>query len=110
MAFSKANLYPADLQKTSATMKTFANPARLQILFYLHVHGRCRVQEIAEHHPVSLETISGHLAILREDHLVSCAERFPYTFYQLDQDNLPKAIALIREFLDKLDPGKATED
>ena len=106
MAFSKANLYPADLQLTSATMKAFANPARLQILFFLHVHGPCRVQEIAENHPVSLETISGHLAILREDHLVSYAERFPYTFYQLDQDNMPKAIAMIRGFLDRLDSSK----
>ena len=101
MAFSKAHLYPPDLRITSEKMKAFAYPARLEILFFLFMHGPACVQDIAKFHPVSHETISNHLAILRADNLVQYAERYPYTFYQLDQTNLRFAIDLIRAFLDR---------
>lgn len=103
MAFSKAHLYPPELQTTSNKMKALGYPARLQILFFLLVHGPCCVQDIARHHPISTEAISGHLAILRKYHLVYFDERYPYTFYQLDKANLRKTIALIRACLDRFD-------
>jgi DNA-binding transcriptional ArsR family regulator len=103
MAFSKAHLYPADLQIASKKMKAMAYPARLQILFFLLQHGPTCVQDIAIHHPLSKEALSGHLAILRDHQLVSCMERYPYTFYQPDRTNFRKAIAQIRECLDRLE-------
>lgn len=103
MAFSKAHHYPPDLRITSEKMKAFAYPARIEILFFLLVHGPNCVQEIAKHHPISQEAISGHLAILRADKLVQFDERYPYTFYQLDQTNLRFAIDLVRAFLDRFD-------
>jgi DNA-binding transcriptional ArsR family regulator len=103
MAFSKSHLYPAELQKVSQSMKGFANPARLQTLITLLDHGPACVQDIATHHHISIEALSGHLAILREDRFVSFKERYPYTFYQIDAVNMKAAIDRIRSCMDRFD-------
>jgi DNA-binding transcriptional ArsR family regulator len=103
MAFSKAHLYDPNLQIISEKMKAFAYPARLQILFYLHQHGPCPVHQIAADHPISPEALSGHLAILRKAKLLSCEERFPYTYYKVNRIHMRKIIQLLIQWLSGLD-------
>jgi DNA-binding transcriptional ArsR family regulator len=103
MAFSKAHLYPVELQVVSTKMKAIAYPARQQILFFLLQHGPSCVHDIANGHHICEETLSGHLALLRKENLVSCVERYPYTFYQINKLNVRKTIHLLRAFLDQLD-------
>jgi len=99
MAFSKLNLYDLNDQITCGFMKGFAYPARLEILRRLNYEGPLCVEILAQGHPISKETLSNHLKILRETHLVNWEEKYPYTFYSLDEKNMEKAIQLILAYL-----------
>ena len=103
MAFSKANKYPINHQSISEHAKSIAHPARQEILLFLLIHGSSCVQKIAEGHPISKVAISDHLAILREDHLITYDERYPYTFYELDKSTVRKAVIQLRSFLNHFD-------
>lgn len=99
MAFSKLNLYDPNDQITCGFMKGFAYPARLDILRRLQHEGPLCVQILAQGYPISKETLSDHLKILRETHLVNWEEKYPYTFYTLDAKNMEMAIQYILSFL-----------
>jgi ArsR family transcriptional regulator len=103
MAFSKAHLYPTDLQAASANMKALAYPGRIEILLYLQRHGPSCVQEIAQAHPISGEAISTHLRILSKADLISWQERYPYTFYQVNQQRLQETIDLLKQLMSRLE-------
>ena len=98
MAFSKHHLYPKEDQATSYFAKAFSHPARITILRQLLDNGPLTVQVIAEKHPITLETISNHLLILRQAHLVECEEVYPYTFYWIHERNLQVAIDFLEMF------------
>lgn len=99
MAFSKQYLYPKDKQIKSALFKALAHAARLQILEQLEKEGPICVQVIKEKHKLCYATISGHLKKLREALLVECYERFPYTFYYVNEKRMKKARKLINAYL-----------
>lgn len=98
MAVSKQNLYPAEDQITSNYAKALGHPARLQILKQLQSAGSICVQVIAQTHPISKETLSGHLKSLREAQLVDWVERFPFTFYSVNEINVKKAFDYLEMF------------
>jgi DNA-binding transcriptional ArsR family regulator len=99
MAISKSPLYPTNEQLIAGFAKSLGHPARLTILTRLYLEGPLCVQILAQGHPISLETLSEHLKILREDQLVTWEERFPYTFYDLDRANMKKVKQYLTEFL-----------
>jgi DNA-binding transcriptional ArsR family regulator len=98
MAQSKQHLYPTDDQITSAFAKALSHPARIQILKQLQIAGAICVQVIAQSHPISMEALSGHLKALREAQLVDWAERFPFTFYSVNEINMKKAFDYLKSF------------
>jgi DNA-binding transcriptional ArsR family regulator len=102
MAFSKQHLYRPETQLASATFKTLSYSGRLEILFKLYAEGPLCVQDLAKGHPICLETISGHLRILRMAGLIIAEERFPYTFYSIDEKNIDKAEEILINFFAQL--------
>lgn len=102
MAFSKNYLYPQELQVISHFAQAFSYAGRLEILLKLQMEGPLTVDTIRVGHPISKETMSGHLKILRENHLIIPEERFPYTFYETNEDNLKKSRELLNAYFDKL--------
>jgi len=106
MAVSKQNLYDSIAQITSGYARALGHPARLLILENLEKDGPSCVQIIAQYHPISPEALSDHLKILREVQLVSWEERFPYTFYSLNERNMAKAKELLNAYLNLFQFGK----
>jgi ArsR family transcriptional regulator, arsenate/arsenite/antimonite-responsive transcriptional repressor len=98
MAQSKQNLYPTEDQLTSNYAKALGHPARLKILKQLQSAGSICVQVIAQTHPISKEALSGHLKSLREAQLVEWVERFPFTFYSVNEINVKKAFDYLESF------------
>jgi len=88
MAFSKQNLYRPETQIASSFFKALSYSGRLEILFKLYAEGPLCVQDLAQGHPISREAISCHLKILRIAGLIIAEERFPYTFYSIDEKNI----------------------
>lgn len=102
MAFSKHYLYPYEIQLISLFMFAYSYPGRLEILLKLKSEGPLCVAEIAKGHPISRETLSGHLSILREAQLITAEERFPYTFYYIHEQNLIKSEEVLNAFFQKM--------
>jgi DNA-binding transcriptional ArsR family regulator len=98
MAFSKFTLYSQEFQLIGGFFKALSFPGRLEILIKLQMEGPLTVQQIAKGHPICMETISGHLKILRAAHLVIAEERYPYTFYRIHGKNMKKAIEALAGF------------
>jgi ArsR family transcriptional regulator len=99
MAFSKHYLYPEEIQIISHFFLAYSYPGRLEVILKLKSEGPLCVAEILKGHPISRETMSGHLKILREAHLIIPEERFPYTFYHVHEQNLKNSEeALLRFF------------
>lgn len=101
MAVSKQNLYPIEDQETSMYAKALGHPARLKILKQLQAAGSLCVQVIAQAHPISKEALSGHLKELREAQLVNWVERFPFTFYSVNEINVKKAFDYLESFFNQ---------
>ena len=99
MAFSKKHLYPIDDQRLSEYCRALAYPGRIEILRTLRQRGKLTVQELHHHHPISEETFSDHLAVLRRAQLIESEERFPYTFYMVHESNMQQALMLITAYL-----------
>lgn len=102
MAFSKAKLYDEEDQIIAGFFKAFSHPARIKIIRKLCKDGPCRVDELAKSHPVSGPTVSDHLEILRETQLVRYLEKYPYTFYSIDLENLKVAQKYFNSFFESL--------
>jgi len=98
MAFSKHSLYSQELQIISGFAKALNFPGRLEILIRLELEGPLTVQQLAKGHPICMETVSGHLKILRKFHLVIAEERYPYTFYSVHKKNMMKAREMLARF------------
>lgn len=92
MARSKKHLYPIEDQLLSEQFKSLNHPARHRILRTLIQQGTSCVTDIAKHHPLSKESISKHLTTLYRQHLVTYRERFPYSFYTIDRENVLKTL------------------
>jgi DNA-binding transcriptional ArsR family regulator len=99
MAFSKKHLYSLTAQRTSEYCKALSYPARLDILETLQHKGKLTVHEIHVNHPISRESLSDHLRILRTAKLIEPEEHYPYTFYKVNEANLREAFQLIALFM-----------
>lgn len=102
MAFSKQNLYRPEFQIAGSFFKALSYSGRLEILFKLYAKGPLCVQDLAIGHPISREAISCHLKILRIAGFIIAEERFPYTFYSVDENNMNKAEEVLINFFNQL--------
>ena len=108
MARSKKHLYSKEDQYISESAKALFHPARLKIIRFLHANGTKCVTDISAGHPISREGLTGHLNALYEHKLVTYAERFPFSFYTLEEKNTHKALLEIQRFCNEfLKPQKS---
>ena len=108
MARSKKHLYPKSDQSISNSAKALFHPARLRIIRFLYANGTKCVTDIAKGHHISRETIAGHLNTLYKLNLVMYAERFPFSFYTLHEENTRKALNELMHFCNTILTAETT--
>ncbi|CAD2079994.1 transcriptional regulator [Phocicoccus schoeneichii] len=72
-------------QELSSTIKTMADPSRLEILDILSCGELCAC-DLLEHFPFSQPTLSHHMKSLVQNQLVTSRKEGTKTMYQLNQD------------------------
>lgn len=102
MARSKKYLYPKQDQSISESAKALFHPARLRIIRFLYSNGTKCVTDIAKGHPISRETLAGHLNTLYKHKLVTYVERYPFSFYTIEKNNTIKALQELQHFCSEL--------
>ncbi len=102
MAFSKADHYAQDEQMVSNYFKSLGHPARLRILKKLKQDGILTVEEIRHGHPIAESTVSNHLFKVRVVGFGKATEEYPYTYYDIDLEEIKKAKKMINNFFDYL--------
>jgi DNA-binding transcriptional ArsR family regulator len=90
MAFSKSSLFDHNDQITSSYARVLAHPVRLDIIRKLAKNSPSTVENLTSSYPLSKSTISQHLEVLRTAGIINCDEKFPYTYYAIDLQNLNK--------------------
>jgi len=90
MAFSKAHKFDDDIYHFSLLCRALSHPARVVILKRLvNLHGdRAKVSELIVDLPISKQSLSDHLKILREMSIVNCETCHPYVYYSLNHELL----------------------
>ena len=102
MAFSKTELFSADLQKFAEFYKALAHPARLAILKYLSDTKTCITGDIADELPLSRTTVNQHLRELKDAGLITGTTEGVKTCYCLNKDNLEELKKLSENFLNEI--------
>jgi DNA-binding transcriptional ArsR family regulator len=102
MAFSKTELFSADLQKFAEFSKALAHPARLAILKYLADTKTCITGDIADELPLSRTTVNQHLRELKDAGLITGTTEGVKTCYCLNKDNLEELKKLSENFLNEI--------
>lgn len=64
--------------------QALADPVRQELILLLAEHERLNVNEIADYSPMSRPTISHHLKILKQVHLVSSEKKGTQNYYKLE--------------------------
>jgi DNA-binding transcriptional ArsR family regulator len=73
-----------DASLDTAFFKAIAEPVRQQIVLILLQHGRCNVQDVAQHLVQDRSVVSRHLAVLEQAGFVRSERVQRYTEYELD--------------------------
>ena len=102
MAFSKTELFSADLQKFAEFYKALAHPARLAILKYLADTKTCITGDIADELPLSRTTVNQHLKELKDAGLITGTTEGVKTCYCLNKDNIEELKNLSETFLNEI--------
>ncbi len=90
MAFSKAHKFDDAVYHFSLMCRALSHPARIIILKRLIDSDGDKVTAgaLIEGLPISRQTASGHLRMLREMSIINCEEQHPHTCYSLNSDLL----------------------
>ena len=86
MAFSRAPEFNLEQYLQSITAKAIAHPARIVILQYLQDQGVSSFDELNRIIPLARTTVSYHVRVLRQTHLIIPMDDGEYTFYELDDE------------------------
>ena len=86
MAFSKAPRFRQTDFHFSQVCHALSHPARISILRMLYKHRKCSVSTLITGMPISPASVSQHLKILREMHIVLCEENYPTVHYWINTD------------------------
>ena len=88
--FVHAKVSPLDQETFAALCKALAHPARLKIIEYLKQVNQCICGKIVDILPLSQSTVSQHLKILKEAHLIQGEVDGPRTCYCLNIEMFEK--------------------
>lgn len=96
MVMDDAATLPVKTDEAAALLKAMGNERRLSILLHL-LHGEKSVGEMEELVGLSQSALSQHLAILRQEGLVSTRRQAQSIIYALSGDKPPAVLSLMRE-------------
>jgi ArsR family transcriptional regulator, arsenate/arsenite/antimonite-responsive transcriptional repressor len=102
MAFSKTELFSADLQRFAEYYKALAHPARLAILKYLADTKTCITGDIADELPLSRTTVNQHLKELKDAGLIVGTTEGVKTCYCLNKENFEELKKASETFLNEI--------
>lgn len=85
MALSKAPVFDKLAYHQSLWSKALSHPARIHILLYLHNNGTTPFHILKSILPLHRTTVSQHLAILRRAGLIRIHEKYPHSYYTLNE-------------------------
>ena len=95
MAFSKAHRFRQTDFHFSLVCHALAHPARISIIRTLYEQQKCSVNVLNSGMPISPASLSQHLKILREMHILQCEEKYPTVYYWINTDLADTSNALI---------------
>lgn len=102
MAFSKAHRFPTADYHLSLICHALSHPARIQILRKLVKEKKCSAKQIHNGLPLSKNTVSQHLKVLRDMNIIHCEQVYPTVFYWLN-DSLPQTSdSIVRMVMDQI--------
>ncbi len=96
MAFSKFDIFHLGEKELATVGRGISHPARIRILDCLLKNPGLTPSQLTELLPLSFPTVSQHLKILRNTHLVSYEEIYPNVYYSLNSQNSASIKELIR--------------
>lgn len=85
MAYSKASQFDTLIYEQSFWSRALSHPARIIILNHLLANGITPYYVLAKKIPLAPSTVSQHLRILRQAGLIGTSEKYPHTYYFLNQ-------------------------
>ena len=86
MAFSKASLFNQVIYHQSFWSAALAHPARIIILSHLLEFGTTPFFILHQKIPLAKTTVSQHIRKLRQAGLISAEEKYPHTYYTINQN------------------------
>jgi ArsR family transcriptional regulator len=106
MAYSKQELFSADLQKCAELYKALAHPARLAILKYLAETKGCFTGNLADELPLGRTTVNQHLKELKNAGLIRGTTEGAKTCYCLNPKKVDKLKKISDAFLSEINLQK----
>lgn len=102
MAFTKSELFSAELQKCAVLFKALGHPARLSILKYLAETKTCITGDIADELPLGRTTVNQHLKELKDAGLIQGTTEGAKTCYCLDPGNICSLKKTVEKFISEI--------
>ncbi len=102
MSFSKARFFTQTDFHFSMLCHALSHPARIAILRKLIEEQCCSTSGFTKEMPLCRASVSQHLMILREMHILQCAQQYPTVLYSLNP-NLPATYRAIIDMILKVD-------
>ena len=96
MAFSKGNQFPPELYHFSLMCKALAHPARVKLINNIVDHESATFAQVIEGIPLDKSTISQHIRILRDMHVIIADLSQPKLKYRLNLDLTNTTLGLIQ--------------
>ena len=112
MAFSKAHLFQKSVSYHSMLFKSLAHPARIMILKSLLADKKVKektVSQIAAEMPISTKSVSQHLKLLREMHILTFRQEYPNVYYSVNRD-MKKTYRNLLTLVSAIDENKKIAD
>jgi ArsR family transcriptional regulator len=102
MAYTKSELFSADLQNCSNLFKALAHPARLAILKYLAETKTCITGDLANELPLGRTTVNQHLKELKDAGLIQGTTEGVKTCYCLDPVKICELKKIAEKFINDI--------
>lgn len=107
MAYTKSELFSAELQNCSVLFKALGHPARLAILKYLAETKTCITGDLADEIPLGRTTVNQHLKELKDAGLIQGTTEGVKTCYCLNTGNVRELKKLVEKFVNDINIPEA---
>lgn len=84
-------------QEAADFIKTLGNQHRLLVLCLLVEKGELNVGQIHQHSSLSQSALSQHIAIMREEGLISYRREAQTLYYRIADDRVYKIVSILKE-------------